>query len=1199
MNFKALCFRYITERIKTDPWLTLRKERRIIRKRPSLALGIKIMKLTTFFILVGCLQLAASGYSQTVSYSGKDVALPEVLKSIEKQSGYSFFYNSQDIMAAKAVTIQLKNVSLAAALEEIFKNQPLGYDIKGTTIFINQKQVKPQGPDPVGPVSEPPPIDVHGRIADSTGAPIAGASVQVKGNKSKGTSTDENGYFELKNVDENAVLVISGVNIESFEVRVNGRTELATLSAKIKSTTGKEVTIEANTGYQKVLPNEVTGSIVVITKKQLEQRVAPDLISKLEGIVPGLVFNKDALTGDNQLRIRGVSTIFGYTNPLVVVDNFPYPYEKLKEINPNDVESVTILKDASASSIWGAQAGNGVIVITTKRGRLNQPLKMELNASATITNKPDLFYIPYIKPSDYIDFETFLFKQGRYTQNLGDPNMPALSPVVEILNNRAKGLISPSDSVTQLNALRGYDWRNDQLKYLYRPSVDQQYSLSLSGGSNKISYYFSAGFDRTLSQLIGNDNNRITFRNRTTFNPISNLEIQTEINYLESTTHANGDANNNFYPYSRIIDENGKQLAFPRHRATWEDTISNHGFVDWHYYPLKERELSNDKNKGYTTRLSTCIRYKIIKGLNLEATYEYYHSINKSTEIYSENSFLMRESRNRFSILNSSGNVTGTNYPRGGQLNLASSEIVGYNGRFKIDFNRNWADHSIQALAGIDVREVKSEGNSSILYGYDENTGSFTAPDPITAYPTYPTGSSTTVDRNLGISDFETLNRYRSYFGNVSYSFKKRYSISGSGRLDQANIFGVNTNQKGTPLWSIGGKWDISKENFYKSKALPLLSFRLTYGYQGNFSPSAVAVVTLKYRNSPASYTGLPRAYISNFPNPELRWEKIGQLNLGLDFATMNNRVSGSIDYFRKNGKDLIGSSPIDPTTGIRQLIGNFSDMKSKGVDLKVTGRIIQTPSFNWSSTLIFNYAADRITRYEVPNSNVQYLNGYSSILPKVGYPVHGFFSYQWAGLDPATGGPRIVLADTVYMKYTSSVSSALKFEDLVYSGRYDPPYAGSWSNTVNWKNLSLSINITYKLGHYFRRKSINYSAFEYDWRSGHSDYYLRWQKPGDEKVTDVPSFIYPFPSYRDELYLNSTALVEKADHIRLQFINLNYQFANSFSKKLGFENLSVYFYANNIGIIWRANKHKIDPDYPYMSYPPARSYSFGIRAGF
>lgn len=1155
----------------------------------------RVMKLTAIFLLTAGLGASAKGISQTVTLDMKNTPVQQVFKEVIRQTGVSIVYNEALLKDVPPVTINVKNVPLKEVLDMCLSNLDIEFSITDNTVEVRKKIAT----DKFENVFQlpPPSIDVYGRVVNNQGNPVEGATITVKGTNRR-VSTDANGNFNIAGVDGNAILVISAVNIETFEVKINGKADLGTLNAKNKIIEGENVTI--STGYQHLSPNEVTGSVVSISNEQLDQRVSSTILDKLEGITNGLVFNKDPLDGTSKLRIRGESTIFGYTNPLLVVDNFPYPYEKINDINPNDVENITILKDAAAASIWGAQAGNGVIVITTKHGRANQPLRVELNANTTITKKPDLFYKPYISPSDYIDIETFLFNQGFYSGSLSDPNIPAVSPVVEILNSRAMGLISASDSASQINALRRNDWRNEYLNYLYRTAITQQYQISLSGGGSKVGYYFSAGYDKELANVIGNDNTRITFNNRTTYAPLKNLDIQVELDYLENTRISNGilSIGSGYYPYMQLKDENANQLAIPQHRAVWEDTIANHGFLNWKYYPLQEREMQDNNIKSYSTRLGASIRYTFFRGLSADASYQYYRSIESYRSLINSESFYIRNQMNRFAII-SNGNYIGSNYPAGGQLNLLTNNIVNQNGRLKLNYNYEWRSNKVTAIAGIDINENQSESNSSRFYGYDASTGSFTAPNVFTSYSTFPSGSSTIDATTMGLSNAGTTKRFRSYFSNVTYAYKEKYSIYGSARLDQANIFGVKTNEKGTPLWSLGGKWNITKEKFYNLKQLPLLGLRLTYGYQGNLPQSAVAIVTFKYGN-PATYTGLPTATINNYPNPELRWEKLRQLNIGLDFSTKNETISGYVEYFTKSGKDLIGDAPIDPTTGIAFLRGNFSDMKSMGFDILMNTQNIKTSHFRWGTTFIFNYAAEKVTRYDNQITPLSFLSSYSLIVPHVGYPLHSVFSYQWAGLDPLTGDPRIILGDTINKSYTTGTTNGIKFNDLVFSGRYNPPYAGSLLNNFTWKNLSLSINIAYKFGHYFIRNSINYAAFVSSWMGGHTDYNLRWQKPGDEQFTNVPSFIYPITSQlRDNFYLNSNVLVQKGDHVRLQYINLNYRFNNSILKKLKLQDLNIYFYANNLGILWRANKYGIDPDYPYLSSPPSKSFSFGIKTSF
>jgi TonB-linked SusC/RagA family outer membrane protein len=1163
------------------------------------------MKLTAILLFVACLQVSARGFSQTVTLSLKNASLEEVFNQVKKQTGLSFIWDDKIIKQAHPVDIDVKNATVPEVLNQCLQGQALTYEIIGKIVAIKQKR---QTDANTLVVTEPlPPIDVHGRIVNEKGEPVAGASVKIKGSD-KGTSTNENGEFTLTGVDANATFVISGVNIESFEVKVNGRTDLATISTKTKVVTGEEVEIKANTGYQIVKPNEVTGSVVVITKEQLQQRVAANILDKLEGITNGVVFNKNAITGQNQIRIRGESTIFGYQDPLLVVDNFPYPLQNINEINPNDVESITILKDAAATSIYGARAGNGVIVITTKSGKIDQPLRVQVYANTTVTEKPDLFYAPIMSPSQLIDNEIFRFGMGEYDGILAfDDQKRPVSPVVEILNNRRLGLISSSDSASQIDALRKNDWRQEALKHLYRNAVSQQYQINLSGGSSKASYYFSTGYDKNLASLVGNESNRITLNNRVTYRPFKKLELNINMNYNEQESVLKGVSENsisNLYSYMKLADENGTPLAIPQHRVVWEDTIMNHGFVNTKYYPLAERDYTTFTGKIFTTRVLAQIQYSLLKVLKASVSYQYYRTGNRSKRLASEESYYIRNNFNRFAIVSSDGNYVGTNYPLGGQLNLSSSDQVENNGRFQLDYNQRWYNHAISAIAGYEILESRTEGNSSTFYGYDEANGSYAVPDLSTFYPVYvgetQVGTAQIASPAFAVNPYR-LDRFRSYYTNATYLYKNRYGISASARLDQANIFGVKANQKGTPLWSMGARWDISKERLYSRKLaewLPELSLKASYGYQGNISPTAVAATTIHYEgNDP--YTGWPVAVIQHFPNPDLRWEKIAQMNIALNFTTKNSILSGDIEYFKKIGKDMLGESPLDPTTGVSQILGNFSDISSKGVDIILTTKNIDR-QFKWSTTFIFNYAVEKVTRYDLPYDPISTKTSYFNPTPLVGYPLYSVFSYRWGGLDPTTGDPRIYLGDTLNKDYSFGTQGKIKMSDLVFNGRYNPPIAGSLSNTISWRSISFTFNLVYKLGHYFRRPSISYSDFLYDWRAGNPDYILRWQKSGDELITNVPSSIYPQQDgIRDQYYLQSDILVEKADHVRLQFIDLSYSFDQELLRKMKMQNLSLHFYANNLGIIWRANDKKIDPDYPYLGYPPPRSFSFGINATF
>jgi hypothetical protein len=299
------------------------------------------------------------------------------------------------------------------------------------------------------------------------------------------------------------------------------------------------------------------------------------------------------------------------------------------------------------------------------------------------------------------------------------------------------------------------------------------------------------------------------------------------------------------------------------------------------------------------------------------------------------------------------------------------------------------------------------------------------------------------------------------------------------------------------------------------------------------------------------------------------------------------------MEYYRKAGLDLISQVSVDPTTGFTSYTGNNASIKGGGLDIVLNSRAA-AGSFEWRNYFLFSYTTDRVTSYQQPGTVFDYISGNKA--PFVGRPLFSLYSYKWAGLDPANGDPRVYLGKTV-TDYSTVFNKATP-ADLVYNGPLTPRVFGSFLNAFRWKNMTLSMNITYKLGYYFRRSSINYSNLYQNW-AGHSDYNLRWMKPGDEKTTNVPSLPATMSAARDQVYLYSDVLVQKADQVRMQDIRLSYDMNKSSWSRLPVKTMQFYINANNIGILWRANKYKIDPDYGSSIIPVSRSVAIGITAGF
>ncbi|WP_345949032.1 SusC/RagA family TonB-linked outer membrane protein [Mucilaginibacter sp. PAMB04274] len=1048
-------------------------------------------------------------------------------------------------------------------------------------------------------------MPVTGKILSAKDSlPLSGATILVK-ETGKNYTTNSSGVFTIRELKDQLSLTISFIGYQKTQLSVSlPLKDPLIVYLQQEHTELKEVTV--STGYQTLPRERATGSFEKVNAELFNRATGTDILTRLDGITTSTLFDKrtgaDPLSS---LTIRGISSLYATTSPLVVVDNFPYDGD-INNINPNDVSSVTLLKDAAAASIWGVRAGNGVIVITTKKGSFNQPLQVSLNSNLTFTAKPDLYYLPQMSSSDFIDVEKMLFTKGFYDSDLSNTfSRPPVSPVVELLNQQRNGQISSNEADAQINALRNYDVRKDFDKYIYRTGINQQHALSLSGGSGSANYFFSAGYDKNLYNLMNSGYDRVTIKSNNIFKPFKRTEIQAGLQYTSSNT-----ANQNslspygygqivpagksaLYPYAQLADANGNALPIAKdYRLGFVDTTSAGKLLNWQYRPLQEVQQADNNTKAQDVLLNFGIRYYFSNHLNAEAKYQYEKAVNTNTQYYSADSYYTRNLINSFTQLNGTSVIRPV--PVGGILDMTNNNLEAHDVRTQLNYNNSWnTKNQISAIAGAEVRQNTTTYNVGRTYGYNPNLLTYTNVDEVTTFPFYQgLNSDGTIPNPAQFGNI--LNRYVSLYANGSYSYDNRYMLSLSARKDESNLFGVNSNHKGVPLWSAGLAWNIVNEKFYHLPVLPYLKLRLTYGYSGNVDNSRSAYTTIGYVPT-NNYTHVPYANVINPPNPELRWERVGMTNIGLDFGFVNERITGSVDYYTKKSKDLISPAQIDFTTGFSYLFINSAKTKGQGVDLQLNSRNL-TGALAWNSTLLFSYNRNQITAYYNDLSTASaYVGTGLTLNPVVGRDVYALYSYKWAGLDSQTGDPQGYVNGSVSKDYSAMINSSLS--DLVYNGSAIPVYYGGFRNTLTWRSLSVSANITYRFGYFFRKTSINYNNLYSGW-VGNSDYSLRWQKPGDEKTTNVPSMIYPNDPNRDEFYAYSDATVAKADNIRLQDIRIGYQLEKNRQAWLPFNSLQFYIYASNLGILWRANKWHIDPDYG-SGFPAPRTVSLGLKADF
>ncbi|MFC3199524.1 SusC/RagA family TonB-linked outer membrane protein [Parapedobacter deserti] len=1041
-------------------------------------------------------------------------------------------------------------------------------------------------------------LSVSGKVISAVnGAIIQGATIT---NKRTGIHTVTDGLGEYRiSAKPDDVLRYSYMGYISVEERIDGR-ERITVALDSAEHMLEEVEV-VSTGYQTLPKERATGSFVFVDSALLNRAVSTDIISRLKGVVPSLMFDERA-GGDPKLSIRGRSTIFANADPLIVVDNFPYEGD-IRNINPNDVESVSILRDAAAASIWGVRAGNGVIVITTKKGKAGQPLQVSFNGNVTVGEKPDLWYEPRISSADLIAVEEFLYGKGYYNSALNNTRTyPVISPAVALL---ASGQLSDAEKQDQLDRFRRIDIRRDIHNYFYRREVNRQYALNIVGSTPQHRYSLSGGFDNNDRSAVGNTFRRTNLSARNAFSLARNVQLTADLWFTQANLTANEVLRtlHDAFPYQRLAGDQGEALPIVRDfNAAFATSAAENGRLDWQYYPLDELRNSGNTISQQNYRINTDLSYVPLPGLRAAISYQYERQNGVNNNLMGMQTYEVRDWINRFTVIDHQRTVY--NFPFGALLDRQTSQTLAHNGRAQLNYDKSWAAHQINAISGMEIREVTGSAHASRYYGYDPHTGTSLRANTDSLYLQYPQGNRVRISNNTAIGG--SLERFRSWFANGSYQLHSRYTLSLSGRIDQTNLFGVKANQRTVPLWSAGLKWQVDRERFYQIGWLPELSLRATHGYNGNFDRNTTAYITAMYLTAAA--TGQREANLGGLPNPQLKGERNAVTNVGIDFGIAGGRVNGRVDYYARRGRDLVGNGPIDATTGRTVFRGNLADMKGTGWDVELNTRNA-VGKLSWDSYLMVSHTRNEVTRYGVEPTNLDAYFfdasfGYGNITPIPGKPLFAVYSYPWAGLDDASGDPRGRYRGEV-LGYTEIPYNSIGIDDLILHGSAIPTSFGAIRNTFGYRNFSLSVNITYKLGYYFRRPSVNYGALFGANGLGHQDYADRWQQPGDETRTDVPSMVYPNSAMRDNFYLRSEVLVERGDHVRVQDVQFDYRFPEHVCSRMGIAQLRTYVYAANPGILWRANRHGIDPDFQFNPntnipvLPKPFSMALGISTTF
>lgn len=1038
-------------------------------------------------------------------------------------------------------------------------------------------------------------ISVKGVVFDEEGYPVPGANVIVAGSNT-GTITDIEGKFSLM-VEPGNTLMVSFVGYKTQEISIAAGKTNYEIHLKGEYEILDEVVV---TGYQTISKERAAGSFSILRQEVLQNKLQTDILSRMEGMVAGMKGGG----GSGPIEIRGISTLSGNKSPLYVVDGIPYE-GSLEAINPAEITNITVLKDASAASIYGARSANGVIVITTRNGEMGKP-KIRYNASVKFEPLPDRDYMNLMSSAELVDLQKELFE---YFHNSWNPNdRRYMNEVYDLLYRHEAGLLNDEELEQKLDVYRNRD-RFDQIRdeFIRRSNTVHQHNLSISGGASIYKYALSANFQQNLPHEKSQKTNKYGFNWKNQFDFFKWMSVDASIIHSSSGS----DYDNGFSGYSalyggpsyrtiREADGTPSQWYVKGKSQLEIDRLNSLGLQDETYRPAEAMNTAHNNSRNYYWNINVGAKFKIIKGLSFDIRYQTEISNAYNKNYKTKNHIDVKSMINdATSIDKATGTVT--NYiPVGGQLYEKWGRQNSYTLRAQLNFNHEFTNkHTVQVITGAERRKVVNQSSTLNKYGYDDNSLSWKSIDELYLSSNDKDRKTESIWGNFTLTNNKDAfsyrdDRYVSFYGNASYTYNRRLNFTGSIRIDQSNLFGTDPKYQYKPLWSVGAKY-LVLENW---KIIDFLSVRMTYGLNGNVAKNVGPYMIVKDHGN-NYYTNEYQSYIQSAPNKSLRWEKTKQFNIGIDFAMFKNRLDGTVEFYNKATSDLLGDRMTDATFGWSNLTLNYGAMVNRGVEFTLRSDIIQTKDFNWDATFMFSYNKNKLTKLDVSGNSANYW--YNSPREKVNYPIGSVFAIRYAGLDEE-GNPMAYKADGTIIKSQND----LEAKDLKYMGSIHAPYSASLTNNLQYKNFDLSFMFVYYGGNvmtdvassfiFNRYPILNYAS------NMDRDRLNFWRKPGDEKDPDMnPAFQYRNNKTCENLWTYSDKHIEKGDYIKLRDITVGYTFPKEWLRKAYIQRLRLSLQIQN-SFYWAANKKNLDPEVASASsrgkHIPA-TYTLGVAVDF
>ncbi len=1035
--------------------------------------------------------------------------------------------------------------------------------------------------------------EVTGTVVDETGEPLIGVYVRDKVNNINAI-TDGDGKFSVKVPQGGATLTLTYMGMKPIIQKVKpGQKVRWVMQENVKQM--KDVVI---TGYQQLDRRNLTSSVTSVDMKDIEIPGIASVDKMLEGRIPDLVLtnNSGEINATPRLRVRGTSTLIGNREPLWVLDgiiltdpvdlspdvlNDPDYVNRIGNaiagINPQDIQRIDVLKDAAATALYGTRAANGVIVVTTKSGREGKPT---VNYSAQLTLRKRPYYsdgkINLMNSAERVQFSQFLAEEHyAYPSNMSKVGYE------EALRQLYAGEITRQEFNSAIEKMKTEN--TDWFSLLCRNSLSQDHSVSVSGGSDKVRYYTSLGVTQQNDVVRGAQNNRYTAMAKINYDISSKLKAELNINgNISSRDYAASDVNVIDYAYNtnRIIparNADGTYFTYLKYNT------SNDLYGNYPYSILKEMDNSGTEQSSNSVITTLNLRYKPIEDLFFNAIFSANVSNSTIDEWHGENSFYVYCLRGTVDETPKSNSYC----PYGGELSRQHTGQKGWTARLQGNYNKYLGagrKHNINVALGLEASSNKTEGDRYKQRCYFKDRGmSFATNVPLT-YTNY----WSWMQGNVPVITSAKTNMVSAYT-TLTYGYKNLFSVNMNGRYDGSNKFGSRSNEKLLPIWSVSGNANLADIMKIKADWLDLLTLKASYGQQGNMLDDQASELIIRKGSFDGFYNEFTST-VSNFANPDLKWEKTHSTNVGLETAILHNRIQLGLEYYHKRTTDAFMNKTISEVNGFTSYVVNSGDITNQGFNITLTATPIKTKDFYWilsgNMSKIYNKVTTR------PGAESYELNDFLTGKAIVeGMPVGTFYSYRFMGLSPVDGGPLIDIWDERQAELKTADKYTFYTSVLTPTGSREPSITGSFNTTFTYKQWRLGATFLYSAG----AKTRLFRMFD-GFSSGrvfrsevnaNRDLLDRWMKPGDEERTNIPAIIcggsphldvYTKPwtentnYYGPKLHSNAWTMydysdvrVVSANYLKFSNLNLTYEFSKKQLERMRMQRLAITLSAYNI----------------------------------